>query len=106
MNQPITELDGTIVIIKPEVTPSRQRKLDALELYLKAEWMWNHNPVDFIRSCYSGNPEQWVNKMSIWQLRDFLFHKWVNYKTDEWLRQLLVAIGIERRDKSVKTLKW
>lgn len=93
----------TLMIEKPTLTPSRQRKLDNLERYLKEKWAFTKKPLDYIQAYYEWSKEQWIIKMSLEQLRVFLLDKWIQYKTAEWLRQLLNDLGITRREKWEKT---
>lgn len=93
----------TLVIEKPTITPSRQRKLDTLQDYLRDNWEFTNDPIEFIRIHYQWDKEKWILEKSINQLWDFLKDKWINYATSDGLHKFLTDLWFSFRKHSEKT---
>lgn len=96
----------TLVIEKPTLTPSRQRKIDDLEHYLKEKWEFTNNPIEYINIHYNWDSNLWIEPKSLEDLWIFLKDKWISYATPDGLHKFLKATWFIFRPNTEQTEKW
>lgn len=100
------ENDGTIVIEKPILVPSRQKKLYALQDYLRKNWEFTDDPIEFINAHYHGDSERWIPEKSLRQLWGFLKDKWIDYASEDGLHKFMKDLWFTFKDHRVQTETW
>lgn len=96
----------TLVIEKPEITPSRQRKLDALEEYLKSIDTFTTDPIVFLKTYYEWSQELWIDGKSVPQLWKIVKDKGINYAHPDGLHKMLSSLWFEFRPHTEQTPEW
>ena len=84
----------------------RERKLSRLRDHLINRWEFTDNPWEYITIHYHWNAELWIQWKSLEQLWLFLKDKWIDYADSEWLRQLMLSLKIEMKERQEKTKLW
>lgn len=96
----------TLVIENPGITPSRQRKLDALEEYLKSIDTFTTDPIDFLKTHYEWSEQLWIEAKSVPQLWRMVKDKGINYATSDGLHKMLSGLWITFRPHTEQTSEW
>ncbi len=95
-----------LTIGSPTITPSRQRKLDVLQEYLKSSDSFTTDPIEFLKTQYIWNSELWINAKSVPQIWELVKDKGINYATYDGLHKMLSSLWVIFRPHTEQTEEW